>query len=110
MYLFVNSLYTRLDIFIHLLGLGYNNLSVGTNGDIFVSDGYGNSSIHKFSSKGKLLKTGGGVSDQPGEFVIPHSICVDKINRVWVGDREGNCVHIFTDESKLIAYISQNPW
>lgn len=83
-------------------------IATNSEGDIFVSDGYGNASIHKFSSDGKLLKTWGGVGDNPGQFKIPHSIWIDIMDRVWVADREGNCVHIFDKKGYLIAYISEN--
>ena len=35
-------------------------LSVATNGDLFVSDGYGNARIHRFSADGTLQQSWGG--------------------------------------------------
>ncbi len=79
---------------------------MNSKGEIFVADGYGNVAVHKFSSDGKLLKTWGGKGNEPGKFFIPHSLEVDKYDRVWVADREGNAVHVFDDDGNLLAYIT----
>lgn len=81
---------------------------VGPTGDIFVSDGYGNTAIHRFSSDGTLLKTWGGPGDAPGKFYIPHSLWVDRFNRIWVGDREANSIHVFDDNGEIIAYMNED--
>ena len=46
------------------------------SGDIFVSDGYGNSMVHRFSPEGRLITSWGGVGCEPGEFQHPHAIVV----------------------------------
>ena len=81
---------------------------VGPKGDIFVSDGYGNAAIHRFAPDGTLQKTWGGPGDAPGKFYIPHSLCVDKHNRVWVGDREANSIHVFDEDGNILGYMNQN--
>ena len=81
---------------------------MGPAGDIFVSDGYGNAAVHRFSKDGTLLKTWGGPGDEPGRFYVPHSLWVDKLNRVWVGDREANSVHVFDENGEVLAYMSEN--
>lgn len=80
----------------------------GPSGHLFVSDGYGNAAIHRFSPDGTLQKTWGGPGDQPGRFVVPHCICVDSLNRVWVGDRDGNRIHVFSQDGELLAYFDEN--
>ena len=80
---------------------------VAPNGDIYASDGYGNASVHRFAFDGTLKKTWGGHGDEPGKFIIPHSLWVDKLNRVWVGDREGNRVHVFSEDGELLAYLEE---
>ena len=57
---------------------------------------------------GTLLKTWGGPGDAPGKFYIPHSLCVDKHNRVWVGDREANSIHVFDEDGNILGYMNQN--
>ncbi|WP_346344937.1 hypothetical protein [Clostridium sp. MCC353] len=82
-------------------------VSISPKGDIFVSDGYCNAAVHKFSKNGELLMTWGGPGNEPGKFVIPHGIWVDKFCRVWVADREGNSVHIFSEEGELLGYMKE---
>lgn len=99
----------------HLLGIGsrgtaslqapFNHpsgVAVSANGDIFVADGYGNSSVHKFSSEGQLLASWGAPGVQPGEFSTPHGIWVDKDQRVYVADRENSRVQIFDADGNYI--------
>jgi len=46
-------------------------------GEIYVSDGYGNACVHRFSPDGKLLHTWGESGCGPGQFYIPHNLCCD---------------------------------
>lgn len=78
------------------------------SGDLFVSDGYGNASIHRFQNGKELISTWGGPGDAPGKFMVPHCICVDSHNRVWVGDREANRLHVFSETGDLLAYFDEN--
>lgn len=79
---------------------------VAPNGDIYASDGYGNASVHRFGWDGTLKKTWGGPGDEPGKFIIPHSIWVDCKNRIWVGDREGNKINVYDENGELIACVT----
>lgn len=65
------------------------------DGEIYVADGYGNSSVHRFSAAGALLKTWGGQGGGPGAFTTPHAVAIDGQGRVLVGDRENNRVQVF---------------
>jgi len=65
------------------------------DGEIYVADGYGNSSVHRFAADGTLIKTWGGPGSGPGAFTTPHAIAVDRRNRVLVGARENNRVQLF---------------
>jgi DNA-binding beta-propeller fold protein YncE len=65
------------------------------NGDIYVSDGYGNTMVHRFSGDGHLKRSWGGPGSGPGQFTTPHGIKVLADGRVLVGDRENNRVQIF---------------
>ena len=64
-------------------------------GDLYVSDGYANARVHKYSPDGKLLFSWGGPGTDPGEFNIPHNIATDKDGYVYVADRESHRVQIF---------------
>lgn len=70
--------------------------AVAPNGDIYVSDGYGNTRVHWFSPDGRLIRSWGGRGSGPGQFTTPHGIWVLPDGRVLVGDRENNRVQVFT--------------
>lgn len=65
------------------------------NGDIYVSDGYGNSKVHKYSPDGKLLFSWGESGTGPGEFNLVHNIATDRDGYVYVADRENHRVQVF---------------
>lgn len=70
-------------------------------GEIFVSDGYGNARVHKYSPDGKLLYSWGEHGTKPGQFNLPHNICTDRDGYVYVADRENMRVQVFTPNGKL---------
>ena len=78
-------------------------VSVSSAGEVYVSDGYGNARIHKFSPAGKLLLSWGEPGFGPGQFRLPHSVWVDKQERVWVPDRENNRIQIFNNRGELLT-------
>ena len=79
------------------------DIALAPNGDLFVSDGYANSRVHRFSPDGRLLHSWGRPGKRgPGEFHIPHGIWVHWDGRVLVCDRENNRIQIFTGEG---AYL-----
>jgi DNA-binding beta-propeller fold protein YncE len=71
------------------------------NGDLFVSDGYGNASVHKYSPDGRLLYSWGEPGNRPGQFNLPHNIATDRDGYVYVADRENSRVQVFTANGKL---------
>ena len=86
------------------------DVAVAGNGDIFVSDGYRNSRVHKFSPSGELLKSWGepgdarelrNTRDKPGLFHTPHGIWVHG-DKVYVLDRENNRIQIFTTDGEFV--------
>ena len=79
-----------------------SDVAVHRNGDIYISDGYGNSTIHHFSSEGKLIKSWGKPGDGPGEFTVPHALAFDSKGRLFVCDRENYRIQIFNPEGVLI--------
>jgi DNA-binding beta-propeller fold protein YncE len=64
-------------------------------GDVFVSDGYGNSRVHKYDPKGRHLLSWGEPGTDPGCFNLPHNIATDAAGLVYVADRENHRVQIF---------------
>jgi streptogramin lyase len=76
------------------------NMPTGTaftaDGDLFVSDGYGNRRVHRFSSTGELKHSWGEPGTGPGQFALVHFISVDAQDRLHVCDRENHRIQIFT--------------
>lgn len=79
------------------------DVAVTPAGDFYVSDGYGNARVVKFSSDGKYLKEWGKKGKGEGEFNLPHAIFLDAKGRVYVGDRENNRVQVFDGDGKFLA-------
>ena len=71
------------------------------NGDLYVSDGYGNARVHKYSPDGRLLFSWGAPGTDPGEFNIVHNIATDKDGYVYVADRENHRVQIFDSSGRF---------
>lgn len=72
------------------------NAAFSPEGEIYVSDGYGNARIHKFAPDGRLLQSWGEPGSGPGQFHVPHGIAVSKEGAVYVADRENSRIQIFT--------------
>ena len=63
------------------------DIAVSENGAFYVSDGYGNSRIVKFSSAGEYLLEWGVFGENKNEFNIPHGLDLDKEGNVYVADK-----------------------
>ncbi|MFW6174385.1 MAG: peptidyl-alpha-hydroxyglycine alpha-amidating lyase family protein, partial [Chloroflexota bacterium] len=74
-----------------------------STGNFFVSDGYGNSRVHKFDKDGNHLLSWGEPGEEPGQFSLPHNICMVGEDRVAVCDRENFRVQVFTDQGEFVA-------
>ena len=83
------------------------NLALSVEGEMYVSDGYGNARIHRFSPDGELLFSWGESGDGPGQFHVPHGIGVDSTGRVFVADRENNRLQIFTPDGEFLSEWTQ---
>jgi DNA-binding beta-propeller fold protein YncE len=78
-------------------------VAVGPMGHIYVSDGYANFVVHKFSESGTLLATWGQCGSAPGHFAWPHNIAVDEADRVYVCDRENDRIQVLDNEGNLLS-------
>jgi hypothetical protein len=74
--------------------------ALSPNGDIYISDGYGNAHVHKYSPDGKLRLSWGESGADAGQFNLPHNICCDPDGWVYVADRENHRVQVFNGDGK----------
>ncbi|MFE0061685.1 peptidyl-alpha-hydroxyglycine alpha-amidating lyase family protein, partial [Streptomyces sp. NPDC059003] len=65
-------------------------------GDLFVSDGYGNSRVHRYDAAGRHLASWGGPGSDEGQFSLPHNIALFGDDAVIVCDRENHRVQVFS--------------
>jgi DNA-binding beta-propeller fold protein YncE len=79
------------------------NLAVSPTDELYVSDGYGNSRIHKFAPDGRLLLSWGEPGAGPGQFHVPHGIAVDRLGTVYVADRENCRVQLFNSDGEFVT-------
>ena len=74
--------------------------AMAPNGDIYVSDGYGNARVHKYAPDGRLILSWGGPGTDPGEFNVVHNITCDADGWVYVADRENHRIQVFDGNGK----------
>ena len=69
-------------------------------GDVFVSDGYGNSRVHHYDAAGRHLASWGTPGTDPGSFSLPHALTLadaaDGDGTVVVCDRENHRIQVFS--------------
>jgi len=78
------------------------NLAVAPSGELYVTDGYGNARVHRFSADGQLIASWGEPGAGPGEFHVPHGIAIDTDGNVVIADRENSRLQWFSPTGKLI--------
>ncbi len=71
------------------------DVAVLADGSFYVSDGYQNTRVMKFTADGRLEFQWGTKGRGPGEFHLPHGITVDAQGRVIVCDRENERLQVF---------------
>jgi DNA-binding beta-propeller fold protein YncE len=79
------------------------DIAFGPKDEVYISDGYGNSRVQRYTQDGRYVGTWGTSGQGRGQFNLPHSIVVNSEGRVLVGDRENNRIQIFDGEGKWIA-------
>ncbi len=78
------------------------DVAIAADGSFYVSDGYGNSRVVKFSAMGKYLFEFGKKGGADGEFRVPHGLTLDQAGHVYVADRENNRIEVFDAEGKFL--------
>lgn len=78
-------------------------LVAGKDGYIYVSDGYGNSRVHKFDRDGNLIMSWGEPGEGNGQFNLPHGIALGSNGLLYVADRQNHRVQVFTTEGEFVT-------
>jgi hypothetical protein len=88
------------------------DIAFDQQGNLFFSDGYGNSRVVKISPDGHWLKMLGTNGNGQDQFSTPHSIAADKQNNIYVADRGNRRIQVYDDDlnfKKSITGIGA-PW
>jgi hypothetical protein len=85
-------------------------LGLAPSGDIYVSDGYGNARVHRFSADGQLQYSWGEPGTGPGQFVIPHDVCMGPDGLLYVPDRMNKRIQVFTTRGEFVRQWSDISW
>ncbi len=76
-------------------------------GDLFITDGYGNARVHRYSAHGEHILSWGESGCEAGQFNLPHSVAIDKTGRVLVADRENHRIQIFDTNGDYLTEWGQ---
>ncbi len=82
------------------------------DGNIFVSDGYGNSRVVKYDKNGRYITSVGSKGSGPGELNLPHTMAADARGNIYVGDRSNARIQVFDNDLKFKAIYDKvgQPW
>jgi hypothetical protein len=81
------------------------NVVIADNGDIYLADGYGANFINQYDSRGRFIRSFGGSGKEPGQFVKPHGLTIDKRSspaRLLVADRSNHRLQYFSMDGKFL--------
>lgn len=78
------------------------DMAIAKNGDLFVTDGYGNRRIVHLTKEGRFIKSWGVYGSKPGQFILPHAITMDSKGTLYVADRNSGRIQVFSQEGKLL--------
>lgn len=79
------------------------DVAFGPDGTVYVSDGYENTRVVRFTPQGRYIGEWGTPGKGPGQFDLPHGIAVDRSGRVYVADRENLRLQIFDASGRYLA-------
>ena len=88
------------------------DMAIAANGDVFVTDGYGNNRIVHFDKNGKFIKTWGQLGVGAGDLSQPHAIAIDSKGLLYVCERNNCRIQVFDQSGKSLAQWRNliNPW
>lgn len=80
-----------------------SDVAVLNDGSFYVSDGYKNTRVMKFSATGKFEFEWGTKGTEPGQFNLVHGVALDSKGRVYVCDRTNSRIQVFDPTGGFIA-------
>jgi sugar lactone lactonase YvrE len=78
------------------------DVAIADNGELYVSDGYGNCRVHRFRADGTLMQSWGEPGTKAGEFHLVHAVNISPDGRLFVCDRENDRIQIFSLDGKFL--------
>jgi sugar lactone lactonase YvrE len=78
------------------------DVAFASNGDFYVTDGYGNARVVKYAKDGRFIRAWGSRGTAQGQFNTPHTIVIDSKTRVIVGDRNNSRVQVFDTNGNFL--------
>jgi hypothetical protein len=85
---------------------GPTDVAWDAQGNIFISDGFGNARVAKFDKNGKFLKSWGSRGSEPGQFNNPRSLATDAQGNVYVADKGNNRIQVFDNDGTFKTQIT----
>jgi peptidylamidoglycolate lyase len=81
---------------------GPTSIAFLPSGEFYVTDGYKNTRVLKFSKDGQYIMEWGKPGKGPGEFNLVHGIAIDAKGRIYIVDRGNSRIQIFDLDGKYI--------
>ncbi|HSU05370.1 MAG TPA: 6-bladed beta-propeller [Acetobacteraceae bacterium] len=78
-------------------------VAFASDGDMYVSDGYGNRRVHRFAADGTLKHSWGEPGSGPGQFALVHFIAIDDRDQIYIADRENDRIQLFARDGEFLA-------
>lgn len=79
-------------------GVAVHQEQYGGNGDIYVTDGYGSSYVHRYDKNGNYISSINGEEGEAGRFSTPHGIWVDARKpekELYIADRSNGRIQVY---------------
>ena len=77
-----------------------------SKGNIYITDGYVNSRVAKYSASGDWVMSWGSKGTGPGQFRLPHAIAIDANDTIYVGDRSNRRIQVFDTEGRFLRQFT----
>jgi sugar lactone lactonase YvrE len=81
-------------------------------GNIFVTDGYGDNRVVKYDKNGRFIKSAGTAGNGRGQLRLPHTMAMDAAGNIYIGDRSNARVEVWDNDLNPKATYDQvgSPW